>query len=120
MLLPVCRCLLPIQACKPVSHVALQKLQQCQVPSSLPSRLDLGVCLQLSARMKQHIHPGWTHNGTDMDGIGFQYRTYRVVVELERAKRGNAMVVTDDISGEHHTGHAGLWVCRSSLDHSCC
>jgi len=35
---------------------------------------------QLSARLK--LAQMWNHNGTNMDGIGFMYRNYRVLMEL--------------------------------------
>ena len=36
---------------------------------------------QLSARLK--LAQMWNHNGTNMDGIGFMYRSYRVLMELQ-------------------------------------
>ena len=36
---------------------------------------------QLSARLK--LAQMWNHNGTNMDGIGFMYKSYRVLMELE-------------------------------------
>lgn len=39
-------------------------------------------CLpQLSARLK--LAQMWNHNGTNMDGIGFMYKSYRVLMELQ-------------------------------------
>ena len=37
--------------------------------------------MQLSARLK--LAQMWNHNGTNMDGIGFMYRSYRVLMELQ-------------------------------------
>ena len=37
--------------------------------------------LQLAARLK--LAQMWNHNGTNMDGIGFMYRSYRVLMELQ-------------------------------------
>ena len=36
--------------------------------------------MQVSTRLKLGVM--WDHNGTYMDGIGFQYRDHRVTVEI--------------------------------------
>lgn len=52
---------------------------------------------QLSARLK--LAQMWNHNGTNMDGIGFMYKSYRVLMELEGdAPHGEFLVSTNSLS----------------------
>ena len=58
--------------------------------------------LQVSTKLKVGVM--WDHNGTYMEGFGFQYRNQRVQVEL---------TPTNELAGEPHDSllqhKPGLW-----------
>ena len=49
---------------------------------------DSWACKQVTTRLKLGVM--WDHNGTYMDGFGFQYRDQQVLIELDE---------TDEIKG---------------------
>ena len=52
-------------------------------------RADSQVCEQVTTRLKLGVM--WDHNGTYMEGFGFQYRDQQVLIELDE---------NDDVTGE--------------------
>ena len=52
-----------------------------ELMSTRSKALTIVPATQLAARLK--LAQMWNHNGTNMDGIGFMYRSYRVLMELQ-------------------------------------
>ena len=68
---------------------------------------------QLSARLK--LAQMWNHNGTNMDGIGFMYKSYRVLMELEGdVPHGELHVSTNRLSCGAESSHHPP-ICRDQL-----
>lgn len=70
--------------------------------------------------MKLRLAQMWDHNGTNMEALGFMYRNYQVVIELDAndAVKGESAdtLVTEKSSAQ---GNAERWQEGWLDDHTC-